>query len=178
MIPFEKLGGDAMMTRTARTTQPIGASAIRPIAIGVGLAATSAALFGAAFGTLGTQVGWNVGSIYWVAAYFAVCGAIAGGLVGMVCAVVEISGSAESGHASSLGAGRQQPTRVNPLISRWNYVESAAADDIRDHDEEFLKNTRRSTSPANGALRNGNRARYEARLEQMLALRQRPLRGV
>ncbi|MGQ0634025.1 MAG: hypothetical protein ACT4QC_05430 [Planctomycetaceae bacterium] len=67
----------------------LSANVIRRIAIGTGVAAGPAALCGFAFGILGTLVGWDLGHVAKVAAYFVACGVMTGALVGAIGAVAD-----------------------------------------------------------------------------------------
>jgi hypothetical protein len=159
-----------MMTRTTQETRHT-AGALRPILIGLSAGGISAGLFGSAFGVLGALAGWNLGGIANVAAYFAVWGAISGGLVGMVCAMIGSQAGDPALDDDAVITGTSPI--VNSLRSR-RY--DCPADLVRVQDE-FLP-TNGSTPPTPDGHRYKLATSQMARLDQLLATRRRPVRGV
>jgi hypothetical protein len=124
------------------------------VSFGAALGGLGAGLFGTAFGLVATFLGWQLGGILPVAGYFALCGTAAGLLVGMLCAIVDAVGTARDGPlTNAAGFVRPRPL-INPLISRWNYLESAAADGQPDcHNRlsgksDEVKRRRKTASPS------------------------------
>lgn len=118
-----KTKGTVSNHNVAKSTARVAGWGVASAAIG----AAGGALYGLMFGGLANLVVNEPHGIVATAAYFALCGAISGALVGAVGAIILGHVELESEDASESDCkGRvflRPCPRVNPLIARWRFLE-------------------------------------------------------
>jgi hypothetical protein len=122
-----------MRTSATLSNRKIAETAARATGWVVGASALSAAcggLYGLMFGALTILVIDESRTIISIAAYFALCGAISGALVGSFGAMIlgDVVAESEDNLVGNCGDRvflRPHP-RINPLIARWRFLEGTA----------------------------------------------------